>query len=179
MRHKVRLSGLIALLLVGCLESSETEYEQYLEEAYAQLQLRQDKLIQEYRLSTWERFDWNQDSQELVFSDQGQPKVIAKIQFVGSFSNRSNTWRWAWANDSVVPGMKQDVARVKALGEQRGWKRLVTPQWDADEQDGWNMTAVAAHVLDAQGAYRTPDEDGFTFMIIKDIRWSEGRGDPT
>jgi len=75
--------------------------------------------------------------------------------------------------------MKQDVLRVKALGEQRGWKRLVTPEWNADEQDGWDMTAVAVHILDARGAYRTPNDNGLTFMIIKDIRWSDVRGGDT
>jgi hypothetical protein len=178
MRHKVRLAGFLALLLTGCLGRS-SEYEHYVHEACADLQRRQDKLIEEYQISTWERYDWNQDKQELVFSQQGQPKVIAKIQFVGSFSNRSNTWRWAWANDTVVPGMKQDVILVKAFGEQRGWKRLVTPQWNADEQDGWDMTAVAVRLLNAKGAYRTPDEDGLTFMIIKDIRWSDDRAGGT
>src|SRR5215213_2040013 len=176
MRLKVRWIVLFVIIFVGCLGSSESEYEHYVHEACADLQLRQDMLMQEYRLSTWERYDWNQDTQELVFSNRGRPTVVAKIQFVGSFSKRSNTWRWAWANDTVVPAMKQDVLRVKALGEERGWDRLVTPQWSAAEQDGWDMTAVAAHVLGAAGAYGTPSEIGLTFVISKEIRWSNEEG---
>jgi hypothetical protein len=34
------------------------------------------------------------------------------------------------------------------------------------------MTGVALRVLDAKGAYRSPDEDGLTFMVITSIRWA-------
>jgi hypothetical protein len=30
-------------------------------------------------------------------------KIIVNIQFVGSYSKISKTWRWAWANETVQP----------------------------------------------------------------------------
>jgi hypothetical protein len=39
--------------------------------------------------------------------------------------------------------------------------------------DGWEMTSVAAFLLKAKGAYRSPDERGFTFMILTDVRWAQ------
>ena len=35
------------------------------------------------------------------------------------------------------------------------------------------MTGVALRVLDAKGAYRSPDENGLTFMVITGIRWAD------
>jgi hypothetical protein len=34
------------------------------------------------------------------------------------------------------------------------------------------MTVIAARLLDAQGAYRDPDANGYTFLILTDIRWA-------
>ena len=161
---------LAGLGIAGC--RGESSYEHYVHDACAQLKERQDQLNKDYKLGEWERYDWDQDRQELVFSQRGEPKVIAKVQFVGSYSKLSNTWRWAWANDTVLPGMKAAVAQVKQLGAEKHWSKLTEPQWPATEQDGWDMTGVALRVLDAKGAYRSPDENGLTFMVITSIRWA-------
>lgn len=159
------------------LGKDQDTFKPYLRKAHAELRRRQDKLREEYRLSAWERYDWHQETEELVFSQDGKAKVVAKVQFVGSVSQRSKTWRWAWANDTMLPGTKRDVLGVRALGQERGWHRLVTPQWAADEGDGWDMTAVAVYALGATGAYRSPDEDGFTFMAIMGMKWAAEAGD--
>ena len=63
---------------------------------------------------------------------------------------------------------------MRKLGEEKGWDRLTEPQWPATEEDGWEMTGVALRALDAKGAYRSPDENGLTFMVITSIRWANG-----
>jgi len=47
---------------------------------------------------------------------------------------------------------------------------LAAPLCPADEHDGWGMTAVAAHLLEADGAYRTPGDNGFTYMLLSNVR---------
>ena len=160
------------VVLSSCRGKRETEYEHYVHEACAALEKRQARLNRDYKLSSWERYDWNQDTGELVFSDHGVAKVVATIQFVGSYSSRSRTWRWAWANHSVSADMKRDVAKVRDLGNRRGWRRLTEPEWGAEEQDGWEMTAVTTEVLAALGAYRSSHEGELTFLTITAIRWA-------
>jgi hypothetical protein len=36
------------------------------------------------------------------------------------------------------------------------------------------MTSISAYVLQARGAYRTPRDGGFTYMIFTAVRWAEG-----
>ncbi|MEK6323725.1 MAG: DUF6882 domain-containing protein [Acidobacteriota bacterium] len=60
--------------------------------------------------------------------------------------------------------------KVRDFGEVQGFPRLTTPKWSGEEVDGWEMTSIAAYILNARGAYRTPDETGFTFLAITDIR---------
>jgi hypothetical protein len=112
------------------------------------------------------------ETRQLVFSENAVPKVIADIQFVGSISTRSDTWLWAWANDSVDPQLSSSMGAVRDYGEKHGFNHLTSKKWHAHEVDGWEMTSIAALLLKARGAYRTPGDTGFTFMVMTDIRWA-------
>lgn len=131
---------------------------------------RQQKLSEDYDIGSHKRWDWDQDKGELVFSNDGGPAVIAAIEFVGSISTVSNTWLWSWANFSLSENVRTLMKKVRDFGELQGYPRLTTPKWSGEEVDGWEMTSIAAYVLDALGAYRTPGETGFTFLAITDIR---------
>jgi hypothetical protein len=131
----------------------------------------QEALKQEYLLSSWPRYDWSQATCQLAFSDGGRRKVVADIQFAGSISTNANTWLWAWANTSVAPELSQSLLKVREYGGAHGFPHLTQPEWRAGEQDGWEMTAVAAFLLRAKGAYRAPDGKGLTFMVITAIGW--------
>lgn len=140
-------------------------------EAYKFLSERQKALMEEYKLGDHERFDWDQGTSSLVFSNDGVPAVVAKVQFVGSVSTVSNTWLWSWANTSIVDEAKDQIYRVKDFGDKHGYDALTTEKWQGDEVDGWEMTSIAAFLLDAKGAYRTSSDNGFTYMVITDIEW--------
>ncbi|MBN2686223.1 MAG: hypothetical protein JXR40_13160 [Pontiellaceae bacterium] len=127
----------------------------------------------EYKIGTYPRYDWNQETGELIWSDNGVPKVIAKVQFVGSISKKSNTWLWSWANETILDKVKSDILTVKRFGEENQIPKLTNAKWPAEEVDGWEMTSVAAKLCNAKGAYRTPGDNGFTFMIITDISWED------
>jgi hypothetical protein len=131
----------------------------------------QEALLQEYLLGSWPRYDWSQVTRQLVFSDGGQRKVVADIQFVGSVSPETETWLWAWDNNSVDPELCGALLQVREYGEIHGFPHLATPKWHAHEVDGWEMTAIAAFLLRAKGAYRSRSESGYTFMIMTAVGW--------
>lgn len=149
------------------------KYEAFVADSEAYLKSVQDQTKAEFNLGAYERYDWDQENETLVFSDQDIAKVIAQIQFVGSISIETNTWLWAWANDSVLPGLYEEIWRVKAFGEENNYWQLHMSKWEADEVDGWTMTAIAANLLRARGAYRSPKDNGYTFMIFTRIDWAE------
>lgn len=105
--------------------------------AHDYLTARQEALRREFRFDTWPRWDWDQDTGQLVFSEAGVAKVVADIQFVGSVSTETSTWLWAWANQHLVPAMARDVREVRQFGEAHGIAQLTTPKWPGDEIDGW------------------------------------------
>jgi hypothetical protein len=153
--------------------SNDAEFGRLVETSMAYLQERQNQLEARYRLESCPRYDWYQDSAELVFSSGGKPVVVADIQFVGSISTRSRSWMWSWANQSLLESAKSRIREVRAFGDAHAFLKLASAYWEADEVDGWEMTAVAAFLLKAKGAYRSPDERGFTFLLMMDIRWAQ------
>ncbi len=132
----------------------------------------QDHLRKQFHLNEWPRYDWYQETGTLVFSDPSGPKLVAEVEFVGSISTRSDTWLWAWANDSVDEKVKARICRVREYGEEHGVPQLTTDQWHAHEVDGWEMTSIAGYLLGAKGSYRTPMNNGFTYMLIMDVTWA-------
>jgi len=147
-------------------------FEALIEGAQTYLRDRQAALGKEYRLWEWPRYDWHQETRQLIFSDNGVSKVIVDIQFVGSISTKSDTWLWAWANDTVEPALSSSMRIVRNYGEKLGFEQLTSKKWHAHEVDGWEMTSIAAFLLKATGAYRSPKDDGFTFMVMTDVRWA-------
>lgn len=135
-----------------------------------ELQEKNSAISKEYLLGKHKRYDWDQANGELVFSNDGVPAVIAKIDFIGSFSTKSGTWLWAWANFSLLENIRQQVEMVRDFGVAQGFPWLTTAKWIAEEADGWDMSAIAAHILRAKGVYRSPHDSGSTFMVIRELR---------
>ena len=125
----------------------------------------------EYKINEHERWDWEQETGTIIFSHEGKPQVEAEIHFSGSFSTKSNTWMWAWANDSLDNAIKSSSRKAREIGEELGLLQLVAAHWAATEVDGWEMTAVLAKAMNAIGAYRTPSESGYTYMVITKAKW--------
>ena len=171
----------LRLLCDGCYQTvRERNWQQddnafggLLNDATAYLQARQDHLKSHYSLARYSRYAWNQGTRQLVFSDDGQPRVVADVQLVGNISTQGGTWLWSWANPSVLEPIKNQVRQVRAYGDERGYLKLACACWKAEEVDGWEMTSITAYLLGAEGAYRTPDDRGFSFFVLTGIGWAQ------
>ena len=150
-----------------------TAWRSFVESCHQDLAAKQDHLSREYSLNRHKRWDWDQERGEIVFSNDGVPAVIAKIDFIGSVSTKTNTWLWSWANPSLLDTARSRTTSIRKVGDDRDFPHLTVPKWPAEEADGWDMAAVAAHVLDAQGVYRTPDDNGFTFLALSNMRFAQ------
>jgi hypothetical protein len=171
----------VRLLCSGCYETTrernwnqdDDAFDGLLRDAVAYLQERQDQLQSRYRLGRYSRYDWNQETGQLVFSDAGQSRVVADVQFVGSVSTVSDSWLWSWANQSVLETARQRVREVRTYGDERRYLKLACATWRAGKTDGWEMTAITAYLIGAKGAYRTPKDRGLSFLVITDVGWAQ------
>lgn len=159
--------------LTSLVASGQESWEKYRDEACKSFVERSNKVNEEFKLASYERWDVNQATGKLIFSDKGVAKVIATVEFVGSWSSISNTWLWAWNNPSIVPAMKKKVEKVKDVGKQKMFSELSTSKLSSDEEYAWTLTAVAGHLLGAKTAYRAPYEGGSGFLLVFDIKWAK------
>jgi hypothetical protein len=163
----------------GCppwLELFEMDPEQfsvYRHEAVHELMRLNELCEQEFHISSWPRWDYEFERGTLTFSQDGVPKVLASIHVIGTTSISGGTWMWGWANESLPPNVAKAVARVRVFGETENIAELKEAELSDDEYLGWGMTAVAAKVLGAKGAYRCPGENGFVYVVYSSIGFAD------
>jgi len=156
---------------VACMDTAKgKEWKRFRSECCEELTKKNEHLWERLSIDSYQRWDWNQDSAEIVFSNDGVPGVTARIAFVGSFSKASDTWLWAWANFGLDESVRTRAIAVRDYGETKGFLPLTIPKWSAKQEDGWHMAAIAARILGAEGVYCTPGDSGFTFMVLLDAR---------
>lgn len=138
--------------------------------SFQYLQEKQADFLSEFEIESYERWDWKQDEGRLIFSNDDIPLVEADIQFVGTISTVRKTWLWAWANQSLNENIKSESRFLKDEFNDFGYEKLSSARWTATEEDGWEMTAILAKETNAIGAYRTPSEDRYVYMIVTAAR---------
>ena len=125
-----------------------------------------------YQLGKFKRMDYEQETGKMTFSDAGVvPRVVADFQIIGSLSSRSGTWLWAWDNPYLLENTASAVYEVKKFGEENGISKLTSPKWKAQEKDAREMTAVAAYILKAPGAYAFPSDEIRVYTVFTSIKW--------
>lgn len=131
----------------------------------------QDVFMEQYKAGDHDRWDWYQETGKLIFSNEGMPVVECDIDFVGTLSTATDTWMWAWANESFTENIKKKARAIRDIGEHNGFLKLACAHWSADEVDGWEMTSIMAKEIGAIGAYRTTSDNGYVYMVINNARW--------
>jgi hypothetical protein len=152
------------------MEARAASWHPYLSDAVSELQAKQDLLDERFAISRHDRWDLDLEAGEIVFAMEDKPLLIAGVQVVGTVSTLSETWLWSWANYKIPTNAVSELSAVRDFGEAENFANLTVPKWPAEAVDGWEMTAVAAKVLGASGAYRTPNDTGFTYLSLMDVR---------
>lgn len=149
---------------------TDEEFADAIAQATEELRRKQGQLEVEFGIGTFASFWFDQDKGTLQFNDDRERvSVEAKILSVGSFSLNSQTWMWAWENDSLTPVLRQKAEVLKSLFDQTGRKLFLQPVIDADEITGWEMTALAVKHWNARGAYRMPYRHLHVFVAIESL----------
>ena len=125
-----------------------------------------------WRFGNCERWDFSQETGELVFTN---PDTIVRApgQIIGTFDSVKGTWMWAWANSSIAPSLARDSARLREYGEEHKIRRLTTASWPAVEMDAWHMAALANRVCESNGVYRGPAGTTFVFITFGEVVMSK------
>lgn len=113
--------------------------------------------------------NWNVDFEtgQLVFANKSYP-----VQFLGSESNSSNTWKWGWDNiNGFSPSLIELANEVRSLGEKWNLEPLRVADFELDDTfNGRSMAIVACGISKKSYCYyRGPHDRGAVLMAFSQV----------
>jgi hypothetical protein len=122
---------------------------------------KQEKLSQLIGEHTWEL---SIDSGQIVFNR----RYVFPVQILGTESEVSQTWLWAWANEeSGLPRQLLEASNsIKDLGNEMDIPELTAPELRIGPIDGHYLSLIASGLLSASSYYRISYEGGAVYVLI-------------
>jgi hypothetical protein len=147
------------------------QFEKLVEQSVAYLTACNAKACRLYGIGDYPRYEYDLHRGEMWWSEGADPKVRAKVTIVGTLGSEPTIWLWSWANAHFDQLELGPIDKVRQFGEEEEIPKLVNPQWEAEEADGWEMAAVAARLLESQGAYRSPGATCQMFLLFDGLEF--------
>lgn len=141
-------------------------FEDFADECCKQISALQESFMNSYGINGYEHWFFDEDLGIFRFQSDDGRNLYFKYAFTGSFSTKTNTWKWSWDNAYMKDSTRRDIDKVKTYGLDNDYKQLFTGLIDGDEYTGWAMTTIAAKLLNAIGVYRFPQEHLFFYLIF-------------
>jgi len=145
------------------------EFEAYMNVCYQEIGNRQKKLLELYDLQNYKDFWYSQTTETLQFKTDGKVEIEFEVIQIGSWSSISDSWMWAWANDSVTEKTKQKSGKIKELAEITGYDVFSLEAFEAKESIAHQLTAISAYYLNAIGYYIAPIEELKLFFALTKV----------
>lgn len=161
---------LIVLSVILVRAQDDTEYKKFLKDACEAFLENSKKVNEEYKLASYERWDFTQDSGQIVFSDKGVKKLVADVQIAGSWA-ANKTWMWSWNNTTIEKALIKDLQKVRDFGKTKNFSEFTTPIFASDPDYAWTLTAAAGYLTKAKTSYRGENGTGYVYFLITDLKW--------
>lgn len=149
---------------------TDEEFDKFLTECYQELENKQALLFENYNLGSYDSFWLDQTTQSLQFKNSEEVGLEFIVMPIGSWSSKSNTWMWAWANKSFTEEFKSNAIILKDLANTTGYDIFTEEMLEIDEFMAHELTAMAVHHIDAIGMYITPSNELKTFLALVKLK---------
>jgi hypothetical protein len=114
----------------------------------------------------------DQDEGTIVFTTPRGMKATPPVQIIGTYNTEDSTWLWGWDHPSIVPPLADHAKKDFAYGQENGYDVLTTRKLTCPVEQGWEFTALACKLCDAQGRYRGPMGNTRIFMTFGNVTLS-------
>lgn len=141
------------------------DYNQFAEACVEELKVLQNKFQKKYHVDGYDNWFYNQATGLLTFSKDDQELNFKYID-IGTFSEKSKTWKWSWDNDTTLASIKEQVWAVKEFGEKSNFTKLTTGYFNCDEFDAWEFVAIAAKLTNGIGVYRPVNDEQLKIFLV-------------
>jgi hypothetical protein len=110
---------------------------------------------------------FSQDSGTITFFTEDGVRATAPLQIVGTYDPDDGTFLWGWDHFSVRKPLRAHARLVRDFGRDNGMPELTECMVEISLERAWELTALAARLGGASGAYRLKLEGGpFVFMTF-------------
>lgn len=147
------------------------DWDAFLDECIDYTQRVQGHLMSIYPIEQCAQYQLDLERDKIQWTNRGHVVVEANIALIGTYSTRSESWRWHWANDHISDQDWYKFGYFCAFGEQNGFQPLSHAQWPATLDDAYEMMAVACYLLQAEGVYHFPYEHCFVYYALNSVQW--------
>jgi hypothetical protein len=141
------------------------DYNRFAEKCVEELKVLQNKFQNEYDVDWYEKWFYNHSTGLLTFST-GDQELNFKYFDVGSFSEKSNTWKWSWDNDSTPENVKENANLIKQFGQRSNFQKLKNGTFQSDGFQAWEFTAIAAKLINGIGVYRPVSDNQLKIFFV-------------
>lgn len=129
------------------------KYEEYADKICQKLTEFQNDFRDRFGIDNYSNWFYNQSSEILrLYSDDKE--IYFRYIPIGTFSQKTKTWMWAWANKDSVESRKFKTLKIKEFGEEKKYKNLINPHFAGDKYTGWELTSIAFDIIGGIGTYR-------------------------
>ena len=136
---------------------------------------RQDRWLERFAINDHRHYQMELDDEVpwLGFGESAaRIHVRCDVLVIGTWSRRSNSWLWGWANESTDSRLTAPVIAVKRFGEASGLASLWRMKSDASEDDAFALAACALDVMpNLEAIYRVPSEAVSVFLGVVRTRY--------
>lgn len=141
------------------------DYSRFAAKCVEELKVLQDKFQRDYNLTWYENWFYDQMTGLLTFSTNNK-QLNFKFIDVGSYSEKSSTWKWSWNNDYNLDKVKEAIKPIKDFGQRSNFPKLIEGFFPSDEIEAWEFTAIATKLLDGIGVYRPVNDTGVKIFLL-------------
>lgn len=130
----------------------------FLKKCVETMKLKQDKLMKTYKFG-------NEGNNFIIFPNKSKFYMFnentnnvffeAKIQIIGTYSEKSKTWRWGWSNRFVPLECKKTALKIMDFGKANKIEMLSQPKVKGENM-GHIFTALGMELSNARGYYIIP-----------------------
>lgn len=114
-------------------------------------------------LEAAETYLYDQDEGVLTFTFPDRV-VRTPFQMLGSHHLPTGTWMWAWANESISPGVKEDSLALRTEGEASQCDVFTRPLLQVSRDDAACLALLALRTSRYDGLYSAPDGEGRVYL---------------
>jgi hypothetical protein len=142
-----------------------TTYDKFSTECVEELKTLQDKFFKDYNIDSYDNWFYNQSTGLLTFST-GDNELNFKYIDIGSFSEKSDTWKWSWDNEHTLENVKHRTELIKDFGLKHNYSKLTTGYFESSETEAWEFVAIGAKLCDGIGVYRPVNDSRLKIFLI-------------